>query len=151
MITVRGRCHAKDGRIHTDSRDKVATALLYLNKPWESAGGRLRFLRRGDSLEDPVAEIPPDAGTLAAFRVCARSFHGHNPYIGVRRYVMLNWMANHAALWRELARHQLSAGIKSILSVFRNRDPLNTNETSQHSGCSQCDDHLRRFPRRRPF
>jgi hypothetical protein len=26
MITVRGRCHARDGKIHTDSKDKIVTA-----------------------------------------------------------------------------------------------------------------------------
>ena len=28
MVTVRGRCAARDGRAHTDSRDKIATCLL---------------------------------------------------------------------------------------------------------------------------
>ncbi len=33
MVTVRGRCRARDGQIHTDSKDKVVTVLLYLIRP----------------------------------------------------------------------------------------------------------------------
>ncbi len=33
MITVRGRYAKRDGRIHTDSKDKIVTCLLYLNEP----------------------------------------------------------------------------------------------------------------------
>ena len=31
MITVRGRCAAKDGRIHTDTPTKLITVLIYFN------------------------------------------------------------------------------------------------------------------------
>src|SRR5262249_24117982 len=31
MITVRGRCSEKDGKIHTDSETKIITILLYMN------------------------------------------------------------------------------------------------------------------------
>src|SRR5579863_1537189 len=45
MITVRGYCQRRDGRIHTDSRDKLITCLLYLNEPrWTEQGGSLRLL-----------------------------------------------------------------------------------------------------------
>ncbi len=115
MITVRGRCDAKDGRIHTDSVAKRVTALLYLNESWEAAGGRLRLLGRADDLEDVVAEVPPMAGTLVAFRRTDRSFHGHKPYVGVRRYVMFNWMADGAAARRETLRHRFSARVKRLL------------------------------------
>ena len=40
MMTVRGRAQAKDGRIHTDTKDKVVTCLLYLNETWGDGGGR---------------------------------------------------------------------------------------------------------------
>ncbi len=112
MITVRGRCQQKDGRIHTDVKSKIVTALLYLNEDWNAEGGRLRFLRGPDDLEDAIGEVPPNGGTLVAFRRSACSWHGHQPYVGVRRYVMINWMANvWAATW-ELARHRLSARAK---------------------------------------
>ncbi len=43
MVTVRGRCQAKDGRIHTDTETKIITALIYLNGDWAHEGGRLRL------------------------------------------------------------------------------------------------------------
>ena len=30
-VTVRGHCSAKDGRIHTDTRSKIITILIYMN------------------------------------------------------------------------------------------------------------------------
>jgi hypothetical protein len=112
MITVRGRCAERDGRIHTDSESKVVTALLYFNESWEAAGGRLRLLRGPDDLQDMIAEVPPESGTLIAFRRSDKSFHGHEPYVGVRRYVMINWMASTFAAKRELLRHRISATAK---------------------------------------
>src|SRR5437762_11597011 len=41
MITVRGRCNEKDGKIHTDSETKIITILIYMNSSWESTGGQL--------------------------------------------------------------------------------------------------------------
>lgn len=122
MVTVRGHCAAKDGRIHTDSLSKVVTCLLYLNGPdWSAEGGRLRLLRNGDSLDDPIAEVPPTGGTLVAFRRTDISWHGHAPFEGPRRYVMFNWIASEAEAAREIARHTLSARIKTALSFGARR------------------------------
>lgn len=118
MITVRGRCHNRDGRIHTDSKAKVATCLLYLNDIWDESGGRLRMLRGNDDLEDYAVEIPPDGGTLAAYLRTDSSWHGHHSHVGQRRCVMLSWMASQAALERELARHNLSAFVKTHLTPW---------------------------------
>ncbi len=112
MITVRGHCQKKDGRIHTDSLDKIVTCLLYLNPPWSQSGGRLRLLRNGTDLEDMVAEVPPNGGTLVAFQRTDNSWHGHHPYEGERRYVMFNWVKSDAALRRNLGRHKFSARLK---------------------------------------
>jgi hypothetical protein len=90
----------------------MVTALLYFNETWEAAGGRLRLLRGPDDLQDMIAEVPPDSGTLIAFRRSDRSFHGHEPFVGVRRYVMINWMASTFAAKRELLRHRISATAK---------------------------------------
>ena len=116
MVTLRGRAQEKDGRIHTDSEAKLVTALLYFNDRWESQGGRLRLLRGHDDLNDVIAEVPPDLGTLVAFRRSDKSFHGHEPFVGVRRYVMVNWMASNLAARRELMRHKLSAQAKKTLN-----------------------------------
>ena len=116
MVTLRGRAQEKDGRIHTDSAAKLVTALLYFNEDWDSQGGRLRLLRSATDLNDVIIEVPPLLGTLVAFERSDNSFHGHEPYVGVRRYVMVNWMTNSLAARRELLRHKLSAQAKKILS-----------------------------------
>lgn len=117
MITVRGRCAARDGRPHTDSKDKVATGLLYLNAPeWPDAGGRLRLLRSRD-LSDAIAEVPPVGGNLVAFRRTDASWHGHERFEGERRYVMFNWVRSAPALGKNLARHRISAAFKQMGAV----------------------------------
>jgi hypothetical protein len=118
MITVRGFCQQKDGRIHVDSTDKVVTGLLYLNEPnWDKEGGRLRLLRGPDSLDDPIAEVPPNGGTMLVFRRSDVSWHGHEPFEGPRRAVMFNWMRSGAALSKNLLRHRVSAFVKRGLAV----------------------------------
>ena len=61
-----------------------------------------------------IAEIPPDGGTLVAFKRSERSWHGHAPFEGPRRYVMFNWVRSDAALTREIGRHRLSAKLKRL-------------------------------------
>ncbi len=114
MITVRGHCQKKDGRIHTDSTDKIVTCLLYLNEPWDQDGGRLRLLRNGHDLEDVIAEVPPNGGTLVAFKRSNNSWHGHLPHEGPRRYVMFNWVQSDSTLKWNLGRHALSARLKRL-------------------------------------
>ena len=132
MITVRGRCAARDGRIHTDSEAKLITALLYFNEDWEAAGGRLRLLRGPDDLNDAIAEVPPLSGTLVAFRRSDRSYHGHEPYVGVRRYVMVNWMASGFAARRELMRHRVSARAKRLFPPAAETEPHGTEKEPVH-------------------
>ena len=36
MVTARGQSAARDGQIHTDSRTKLITVLIYMNNSWES-------------------------------------------------------------------------------------------------------------------
>jgi len=114
MITVRGRVRASDGKIHTDTASKLITMLIYMNARWEAPGGRLRVLRRPDSLSDWAAEVPPVAGTLLAFRRSDRSWHGHEPFQGERRAIQLNWVTDQATVDRELSRHRLSARAKRL-------------------------------------
>src|SRR5580693_2938667 len=35
MVTVRGKCRAGDGQIHTDSKTKLITVLIYMNGKWD--------------------------------------------------------------------------------------------------------------------
>ena len=73
----------------------------------------MRFLRDPLDMDSVVAEVPPTAGTLVAFRRSDNSWHGHRPYTGARRYV-ISWMAQPAAARREIARHRMSARFKAI-------------------------------------
>jgi hypothetical protein len=114
MITVRGRCSEKDGKIHTDSETKIITILVYMNSAWESSGGQLRLLRSGTNLEDVIIEVPPTEGTLLAFRRSNNSWHGHKPFSGPRRVVQFNWVTSDAVVRREQNRHRLSAWIKKL-------------------------------------
>lgn len=114
MFTVRGVCGADDGQIHTDSKTKVITVLLYLNDAWAPDGGRLRLLRGGDSLDDIVAEVPPDFGSLLVFRRSENSWHGHKPFAGPRRVVQMNWVTSgRVAAWQQF-RHRISAAVKRL-------------------------------------
>ena len=115
MFTVRGRCWEKDGRIHTDSATKIITVLIYMNSSWEESGGRLRLLRSGTDLDDMVAEVPPEEGTLVCFRRSANSWHGHKPFVGPRRAIQMNWVTSHKVLQYEQRRHRVSAFFKKVL------------------------------------
>ncbi len=117
MVTLRARTRALDGRIHNDSATNVITALIYLNGAWSGAGGRLRLLRGPHDMGDVIAEVPPLAGTLIAFARSANSWHGHKPYEGLRRAIMLNWMTDAATARREWRRHALSAGVKRLFGA----------------------------------
>jgi SM-20-related protein len=114
MITVRGRCSEKDGKIHTDSETKIITILIYMNPAWESSGGRLRLLRSGTNLDDVIQEVPPIEGTLLAFRRSNNSWHGHKPFSGPRRVIQFNWVTSEAVVRREQNRHRVSAWMKKI-------------------------------------
>ena len=114
MFTVRGMCGAHDGQIHTDSKTKVITVLLYLNEAWDEDGGRLRVLRNGDDLDAVAAEVPPDFGTLLMFRRSENSWHGHKPFSGPRRVVQMNWVtSDRVAAWQQF-RHRVSAAVKKL-------------------------------------
>ena len=118
MITVRGRCSEKDGKIHTDSETKIITILIYMNPAWESSGGRLRLLRSGTNLDDVIQEVPPTEGTLLAFRRSNNSWHGHKPFAGSRRAIQFNWVTSDAVVRREQSRHRFSAWVKKLRGAF---------------------------------
>jgi hypothetical protein len=120
MITLRGRSDGKDGGIHTDTATKLVTVLIYMNPRWDDSAGRLRLLRGPRNLDDYVAEVPPLAGTMVAFRRSDNSFHGHEPHVGERRSLQLNWVIDRGVVRRELGRHVWSARLKA-LNPFRRR------------------------------
>jgi hypothetical protein len=76
---IRKLAAADDGYIHNDSVTKKITVLVYLNRTWEQAGGRLRILRSEKDIDDYAVEVNPCGGTVLAFRRNERSFHGFTP------------------------------------------------------------------------
>jgi hypothetical protein len=114
MVTVRGQCAARDGQIHTDSRTKLITVLIYMNGKWESPTGRLRLLRSPDNLNDVIAEVPPDEGTMLIFKNEPNAWHGFESFDGQRRVIQLNWVTNGRVVWWEQTRHSISAFFKRL-------------------------------------
>ena len=112
MITVRGQSRAADGQIHTDSVTKLITVLIYMNGKWENPHGRLRLLRSPDNLNDVIAEVQPDQGTLLVFKNQPNAWHGFEAFEGPRRVIQLNWVTNSGVVWREQTRHKISAYFK---------------------------------------
>ena len=118
MYTVRGFVSDRDGHIHTDSKTKIITVLLYLNEGWEEEGGRLRLLRSSDSLENPVAEVSPNGGTLLVFRRSDNSWHGHKTFKGQRRAIQLNWVTGADVVAHEQRRHAFATRVKKLKNMF---------------------------------
>ncbi|HEY0105231.1 MAG TPA: 2OG-Fe(II) oxygenase [Rhizomicrobium sp.] len=114
MVTVRGVSAERDGQIHTDSVTKLVTVLIYMNGRWEAPGGRLRLLRSADDLNDVIAEVPPDEGTLLVFENKPNAWHGFEAFAGPRRVIQLNWVTSARVVWWEQTRHKVSAFVKSL-------------------------------------
>ena len=116
MLTIRGRTGKKDGQIHTDSKSKLVTVLLYLNPGWSAPEGRLRLLYNDHDLSRYAAEISPDAGRCLIFKVTPNCWHGHEPFDGERRTIQLNYVTSEEARERDLKRHRFSAYLKGLFS-----------------------------------
>jgi len=114
MYSLRGYTRAKDGQIHTDSKDKIITVLLYLNQDWKQDGGRLRILRNSHDVDDYAAEVQPDNGTLLVFKRADNSWHVHHPFEGQRRSLQMNWMTSEGSKGWHKIRHTISAAIKKM-------------------------------------
>ena len=118
MTTLRGKARSKDGQIHTDSKTKMVTVLLYLNRSkgeWDNHAGCLRLLNGPESLDDYAAEVPPVDGTVLVFPCVPNAWHGHEPFDGERRVIQLNWVTDQGVVEREQKRHAVSAFFKGIL------------------------------------
>jgi hypothetical protein len=114
LVTICRALNLRHGTIHTDSKSKIASALVYLNPQWApSHAGCLRFLSSGNDIEALVApEIKPVFGTLTAFRRTDNSFHGHLPYEGERRVIQIAWVVDAAAVERKTRRGRFSRAVK---------------------------------------
>ncbi len=117
MLTVRGWTTQRDGRIHTDSKAKRVTVLLYLNQDTGAFGaheGCLRLLRGPHDLEDYAAEVPPVNGTLLVFPNGPAVWHGHKTFEGQRFSLQLNYMTTSLKARSEMRRHRWSAFFKRL-------------------------------------
>jgi len=121
LVTLCQALNKRHGTIHTDSRSKVASALLYLEPHWpETSDGCLRFLARIDDIDALVIpEIRPVYGTFAAFQRTDNSFHGHLPHEGVRRVVQVAWLTSDEEKRRKT---RLGRGSRLLKKVFGRLD-----------------------------
>ncbi|WP_010116166.1 2OG-Fe(II) oxygenase [Acinetobacter sp. P8-3-8] len=114
MITLRGYSRQKDGRIHSDSKSKLLTILIYLNESWEAPNGRLRILNDDKDINNYVAEINAGPGSLVAFKVTDNGWHGYIPYEGQRQSIQINFLTSEKANAKHKFFHGLSAKVKKI-------------------------------------
>ena len=111
IVTLRGVSRPKDGRVHTDSKSKIATILIYFNDEWTAETGKLRILNSGN-MEDMADEVTPNAGALLGFRVTDNCWHGYPAFDGVRRSIQINFVADEKAVRKHHNRHGFTAKIK---------------------------------------
>jgi SM-20-related protein len=116
VVTLRGQCSGRDGRIHIDSRTKVLSLLIYLNEDWRGGEGQLRLLRSQDGFDNAPVEIPASLGSMVAFRRSDQSWHGHSPFVGQRRALQFNYLQNARASVVGQLRHRLSAFTKQLVA-----------------------------------
>jgi hypothetical protein len=123
LATLCRSLNLRHGTIHTDSRSKIATALLYLNETWpDTSGGCLRFLRRIDDIDALASpEVRPLYGTLVAFRRADNSFHGHLPFEGERRVIQVAWLTSEDEKARKTRRGRFSRALKRLLGAVDRR------------------------------
>lgn len=115
MVTLRGQSRtSKDGKIHTDSRTKVLTILIYLNASWPHETGRLRILRSKTDIDDYATEVPAGPGQLVAFKVTDNGWHGYLPFEGQRQSVQINFVTSKTASSKHQFVHGLSARLKAL-------------------------------------
>lgn len=109
VVSLRGRAGKRDGNIHTDSKTKILSLLLYLNEDWKGPDGELRLLRNGKDLAAAAFQTPANMGSLLVFRRTDDSWHGHTLYEGPRRVLQFNYLQKprHSVVSR--LRHRLSA------------------------------------------
>ena len=135
LITLCRALNKRHGTIHTDSKSKVATALLYLNTQWpDTSDGCLRFLNRIDDIDDVIApELKPLYGEFAVFKRCDNSFHGHLPYEGERRVIQVAWLTSEEEKLRKTKRGKFSRVFKRIFGSLDRKLGAGRDRSASHS------------------
>jgi hypothetical protein len=134
LVTLCRSLNKRHGTIHTDSRSKVATALLYLGERWpDTSAGCLRFLNRIDDIDDLVTpEIKPLYGNLAVFKRADNSFHGHLPYEGERPVIQVAWLTSEEEKLRKTQRGRLSRLFKKLFGAIDRRLGAGRDKNASH-------------------
>lgn len=116
LVTLCRLLNKRHGTIHTDSKSKVVTALIYLNQQWpDTSDGCLRFLHDINDIDSMVApELTPLYGEIAVFKRCDNSFHGHLPYEGERRVIQVAWLTSEDEKLRKTKRGKFSRAFKKL-------------------------------------
>jgi len=136
LVTLCRSLNKRHGTIHTDSKSKVATALLYLNAQWpDSSDGCLRFLNRIDDIDDMAApELTPLYGEFAVFKRCDNSYHGHLPYEGERRVIQVAWLTSEEEKLRKTKRGKFSRAFKKIFGKLDTKLGAGRDRNASHKG-----------------
>lgn len=134
LVTICTVLNRRAGTIHTDSKSKVATALIYLNDTWNgSSDGCLRLLAANDNIDATVTpEVKPTYGNFVIFKRTDNSYHGHLPYEGERRVIQIAWVVNQDEIDRKNQRGRLSRFIKSIFGGVDRKIGANRGRNASH-------------------
>ena len=134
LVTLCRALNKRHGTIHTDSRSKVATALLYLNESWpETSDGCFRFLNRIDAIDDLAApDVRPLYGNFVVFKRADNSFHGHLPYEGERCVIQVAWLTSQEEKLRKTRRGKLSRLFKKLFGGLDRRFGAKRDKNAAH-------------------
>ncbi|MEP6485449.1 MAG: 2OG-Fe(II) oxygenase [Rudaea sp.] len=134
LVTLCRALNKRHGTIHTDSRSKVATALLYLNETWpDTSAGCFRFLKRIDSIDDLAGpEVRPLYGHFVVFKRADNSFHGHLPFEGERRVIQVAWLTSEDEKTRKTQRGKLSRLFKKLFGKLDRRIGAQRADNASH-------------------
>jgi len=134
LVTLCRALNKRHGTIHTDSRSKVSTALLYLNESWpDTSDGCFRFLNRVDAIDDLAApEVKPLYGNFVVFKRADNSFHGHLPYEGERCVIQVAWLTSEEEKLRKTRRGKLSRLFKKLFGGLDRRFGAKRDKNAAH-------------------
>lgn len=134
LVTLCRLLNKRHGTIHTDSKSKVATALIYLNPQWpDTSDGCLRFLHKIDDIDSTVTpELAPLYGEFAVFKRCENSFHGHLPYEGERRVIQVAWLTSEEEKLRKTKRGKFSRTFKKLFGRLDTRFGAGRGRNASH-------------------
>ncbi len=89
-IGIRRHSKISHGAPHSDVPRKKVTHLMYFNDEWPHDTGRIKVLG-SENLSDVHDSVTPVKGAGLMFIVANNSFHGFEPYEGVRQAMQINF------------------------------------------------------------